>query len=100
MFPEHVTEQLLDGAKMVAESHECGAHPSFHSYLQLPFTQTASIYLCRCVTILFSDIVGFTSMSAEVSTAELFEMLNRYAPRRKASFVSWNRISFVLRFKC
>ncbi len=34
VFPAHVTEQLLDGEKMVAESHECGhsssyCHPTF-----------------------------------------------------------------------
>jgi class 3 adenylate cyclase len=30
-----------------------------------------------CVTVLFSDIVGYTSMSTSVNTADVFDMLNR-----------------------
>ena len=30
-----------------------------------------------CVTVLFSDIVGYTSMSTSVNTADVFDMLNK-----------------------
>ena len=44
-----------------------------------------------CVTILFADIVGFTSMSAASNTRDLFEMLNRCArvcARRRRAIVA------------
>ena len=52
MFPDHVTMKLKHGDNSITETHEC-------------------------VTVLFSDIVGYTTMSTSVSTADVFDMLNR-----------------------
>lgn len=52
MFPEHVTQKLKHGEAVISEAHDC-------------------------VTVLFSDIVGYTSMSTSVNTADVFDMLNK-----------------------
>ena len=52
VFPEHVSQKLKHGEAVISEAHDC-------------------------VTVLFSDIVGYTSMSTSVNTADVFDMLNK-----------------------
>lgn len=52
VFPAHVAEALRDGRKVEAEQHDC-------------------------VTIFFSDIVGFTTISSTISPEKVMDMLDR-----------------------
>ncbi len=52
VFPKHVAEALMRGQKVEPEEHDC-------------------------VTIYFSDIVGFTTISSNLSAQEVSEMLDR-----------------------
>lgn len=52
VFPAHVADALRDGKKVENENHEC-------------------------VTIFFSDIVGFTTISAKLGPAKVANMLDR-----------------------
>lgn len=52
VFPKHVAEALMSEKKVEAEHHDC-------------------------VTIYFSDIVGFTNISSSLSAQEVSEMLDR-----------------------
>ena len=52
VFPKHVAEALREGRKVEPENHEC-------------------------VTIFFSDIVGFTSISSELDPLKISDMLDR-----------------------
>ncbi len=52
VFPKHVAAALMSGKKVEPEEHDC-------------------------VTIYFSDIVGFTSISSSLSAQEVSEMLDR-----------------------
>ena len=52
VFPEHIAQTLLAGKKVAPESHDC-------------------------VTIYFSDIVSFTTISGQLSAQEVSEMLDR-----------------------
>ena len=52
MLPRNIIDQLSAGQRMIADAHEN-------------------------VTILFSDIVGFTTLAASMSTAEVIIMLNQ-----------------------
>ena len=52
VFPQHVAEALMRGQKIEPEEHDC-------------------------VTIYFSDIVGFTTISSSLSAQEVSEMLDR-----------------------
>ena len=52
VFPKHVAEALMRGQKVEPEEHDC-------------------------VTIYFSDIVGFTTISSSLSAQEVSEMLDR-----------------------
>ena len=56
VFPKHIAEALRDGRKVEPEHHDC-------------------------VTIFFSDIVGFTIISASISLTKLAEMLDRLYTR-------------------
>ena len=51
VFPNHVTQKLMRGEAVISEAHEC-------------------------VTVLFSDIVGYTTMSIEAVSTDVFDMLN------------------------
>ena len=52
VFPEHIAQALMAGKKVAPESHDC-------------------------VTIYFSDIVNFTTISGQLSAKEVSEMLDR-----------------------
>jgi len=52
VFPKHVAEALRSGRKVAPENHEC-------------------------VTIFFSDIVGFTTISSELDPMKVSDMLDR-----------------------
>ena len=52
VFPKHVAEALREGRKVEPENHEC-------------------------VTIFFSDIVGFTSISSELDPLKISDLLDR-----------------------
>lgn len=52
ILPEQIAERILDGEEQIAD-------------------------YCENVSVFFSDIVGFTKLSAQVSPAELVEMLNQ-----------------------
>lgn len=52
VFPKHIAEALRDGRKVEPEQHEC-------------------------VTIYFSDIVGFTTISSALSPVKVSDMLDR-----------------------
>jgi class 3 adenylate cyclase len=52
VFPHHIAEALRQGRKVEPESKEC-------------------------VTIFFSDIVGFTNLSAKLSPLKVSDMLDR-----------------------
>jgi len=52
VFPRHVAEALRDGRKVEPEHH-------------------------KCVTIFFSDIVGFTTISSQISAEKVCDMLDR-----------------------
>uniref|UniRef100_A0A6S8IT67 guanylate cyclase n=1 Tax=Amphora coffeiformis TaxID=265554 RepID=A0A6S8IT67_9STRA len=52
VFPEHITKALLAGKKVTPEPHDC-------------------------VTIYFSDIVGFTRISSMLSAAQVSDLLDR-----------------------
>lgn len=52
VFPKHIAEALRDGRKVEPEHHEC-------------------------VTIFFSDIVGFTTISSTISPMKIADMLDR-----------------------
>ena len=52
MFPRHIAEALRDGRKVEPEHHDC-------------------------VTIFFSDIVGFTTISSELPPEKVSDMLHR-----------------------
>ena len=52
VFPKHIAEALRSGRKVAPENHEC-------------------------VTIFFSDIVGFTNISSELDPMKVSDMLDR-----------------------
>jgi len=52
VFPRHIAEALIEGRKVEPERKEC-------------------------VTIFFSDIVGFTTISSALHPEKVSEMLNR-----------------------
>jgi class 3 adenylate cyclase len=52
VFPEHIAQALIAGKKVEPQSH-------------------------ACVTIYFSDIVDFTTISGQLSAQEVSEMLDR-----------------------
>ena len=52
VFPKHIAEALRSGRKVEPENHEC-------------------------VTIFFSDIVGFTQISSELDPMKISDLLDR-----------------------
>lgn len=52
VFPKHIAEALRSGRKVEPENHEC-------------------------VTIFFSDIVGFTNISSELDPLKISDLLDR-----------------------
>jgi len=52
MFPKHMAEALRDGRKIEPENHDC-------------------------VTVYFSDIVGYTNISSELTPHKVSDLLDR-----------------------
>ncbi len=93
VFPEHVTQKLKHGEAVISEAHDCVTVCPFtairaflfHSFLSfIPYPSfrftvfhSFSHTLSRTLQVLFSDIVGYTSMSTSVNTADVFDMLNK-----------------------
>ncbi len=89
VFPEHVTQKLKHGEAVISEAHDCVtvrfpvltfAQMDFavlFALLKLSFARSTFVSYFPSLQVLFSDIVGYTSMSTSVNTADVFDMLNK-----------------------
>jgi hypothetical protein len=92
VFPEHVTQKLKHGEAVISEAHDCVTvrclpPPPFFirslcfgpvlSLSPIPPCLFDLVFVHGPLQVLFSDIVGYTSMSTSVNTADVFDMLNK-----------------------